>query len=179
MPLTLRRASPADVPLLTAWDEDPVVAASDPNDDWDWERTLAAEGLENLIAEAEGQPIGFIQLTDLLRDASRYWGAPQAGLMAIDIWIGEPDARGRGHGREMMRLALERCFTDPSIRAVLIDPLRTNTDAIGFYRRLGFRFLEDRWFGDDHCAVHELTREVWAKQRASGRSGGRPREQVG
>jgi aminoglycoside 6'-N-acetyltransferase len=159
--ITLRPATHADIPLLEQWDDEPVVAASDPNDDWDWPQTLAAEGLDNFVAELDGRPIGFIQITDLVRDASRYWGPPQAGFMAIDIWIGEPDARGQGHGRAMMQLAIQRCFADPAIHTILVDPISDNTDAIAFYRRLGFSFLEHRRFGDDTCAVHQLTRTQW------------------
>jgi aminoglycoside 6'-N-acetyltransferase len=160
--ITLRPATQADVPLLEAWDEDPLVAASDPNDDWDWEtQTLGALGLENLIAERDGCPIGFIQITDLVHDASRYWGEPQPGFMAIDIWIGEPEARGQGHGRAMMALAIARCFTDPAIHTILIDPIETNTAAIAVYQKFGFTFVENRRFGLDDCAVHRLTRHDW------------------
>jgi aminoglycoside 6'-N-acetyltransferase len=45
----------------------------------------------------------------------------------------------------------------------LIDPITTNTAAIAFYRRLGFTFLENRRFGQDDCAVHQLTRQNWNK----------------
>jgi aminoglycoside 6'-N-acetyltransferase len=159
--LTLRPATEAVIPLLEAWDEEPLVAASDPDDDWGWEQTLKAVGFETLIAEADGHPIGVVQLTDLLREASQYWGPPQAGLMAIDLWIGEPSARGEGLGRAMMSLALARCFADPSIKAVLIDPLATNQDAIGFYQRVGFTFVENRTFGTEICAVHQITRAQW------------------
>jgi aminoglycoside 6'-N-acetyltransferase len=140
MTVVLRPATREDVPLLESWDDDPDVHASSPNDDWDW----------------EGQTL--IQLTDLAPDASKYWGEHQAGLMAIDIEIGEPDMRGKGYGRTMMGLALILCFSDPTIQAVLIDPLVTNTRAIAFYERLGFTFLENRWFGKDYCAVHQITR---------------------
>jgi aminoglycoside 6'-N-acetyltransferase len=160
--IVLRAATQQDVPLLEMWDEDPVVAASDPNDDWDWAQdTLVAEGLENLIAEWNGRAIGFVQITDLVCDASRYWGPAQPGYKAIDIWIGEANMRGRGHGRTMMHLALERCFADPSIHTVLIDPIETNQEASVFYQKLGFTFLERRVFGRDTCAVHQLTREQW------------------
>jgi aminoglycoside 6'-N-acetyltransferase len=162
MAINLRPATSADIPLLEAWDEDPVVAASDPHDDWDWTtEVLGIEGLEQLIAELDGQPIGFVQITDPLRDTTRYWGDPQSGFKAIDIWIGVPEARGKGCGRAMMKLALARCFADPTIDLVLIDPLITNTQAIAFYRRLGFTFLENRWFGEDHCAVHQITRDTF------------------
>jgi len=60
-----------------------------------------------------------------------------------------------------MRLALARCFADPEVDAVVIDPLVANAAAIRFYRRLGFAYVEDRWFGADHCAVHRLDRARW------------------
>jgi aminoglycoside 6'-N-acetyltransferase len=59
----------------------------------------------------------------------------------------------------MMRQALARCFAPADVEAVLIDPLASNVDAIRFYRRMGFEFVEARDFGDDHCHVHRLSRE--------------------
>ena len=38
----------------------------------------------------------------------------------------------------MMRLAHERCFADPTVTAIVIDPLASNTRAIAFYHRLGY-----------------------------------------
>jgi hypothetical protein len=79
-------------------------------------------------------------------------------LRAIDIWIGEADDLGRGHGTRMMRLAVARCFADPAVTAILIDPLESNTRAHPFYERLGFRYVEHRWFGEDYCRVYRLDR---------------------
>jgi aminoglycoside 6'-N-acetyltransferase len=64
----------------------------------------------------------------------------------------------KGYGSEMMRLALRRCFADPAVEAVLIDPLATNTAAHRFYERLGFRFTERRQFGEDDTFVYRLRR---------------------
>src|SRR5699024_7153255 len=49
----LRAAGPADLALLRAWDEQPHVVASDPNDDWNWEVELGRnpDWREQLIAE--------------------------------------------------------------------------------------------------------------------------------
>jgi aminoglycoside 6'-N-acetyltransferase len=158
--LRLRVATPADVSLLRRWDDEPHVIASDPNDDWNWETELerSPSWREQLMAEVDGRPIGFVQIIDPALEESRYWGDAPPNLRAIDIWIGEADALGRGYGSEMMRLALARCFAPPEVEAVLIDPLASNTDAIRFYRRFGFEFVEYRDFGDDHCAVHRLDR---------------------
>ena len=158
--LRLRPATLADVPLLRRWDEQPHIVASDPNDDWHWEEELGRtpDWREQLIAELDGRPIGFLQIIDPAREESHYWGDVPADLRAIDIWIGEEADLGRGYGTRMMHLALARCFADTAASAVLIDPLASNTRAHRFYERLGFRFLERRQFGADDCFVYRLAR---------------------
>jgi aminoglycoside 6'-N-acetyltransferase len=47
------------------------------------------------------------------------------------------------------------------VTAVLIDPLAGNTRARRFYERQGFRFVGERTFGGDNCAVYRLERQDW------------------
>ena len=168
--LSLRAATPGDLALLNRWDEQPHVLASDPNDDWGWETELAhdPDWREQLIAEVDGVPIGFLQIIDPAREDGHYWGDVPPDLRAIDIWIGEADYLGRGYGTRMMQLALARCFAAPAVTAVLIDPLADNVRAHRFYERLGFRFVERRQFGLDDCFVFRLERAVWAAQSRAG-----------
>jgi aminoglycoside 6'-N-acetyltransferase len=154
--ITLRDATLADVALLRRWDTDPdVVASSGDDDDFDWEYEIPRvfEWRELLIAELDGEPVGFLQLINAADEESHYWGDVEPDVWAIDIWIGAPEHRGRGIGAEMMRQALARCFARPGVVAVLIDPLRRNERAIRFYARLGFREVGVRWFEDDECLV--------------------------
>lgn len=164
--MRLRPATPADVELLRHWDEQPHVIDSDPNDDWNWEVELHRnpDWREQLIAEVLGRPIGFIQIIDPAREESHSWGDCPNNLRAIDIWIGDAADLGRGFGTRMMQLALERCFADPAVEAVIIDPLFSNTRARRFYERLGFEFVARRRFGLDDCAVYRLDRARWTKQ---------------
>ncbi len=164
--LRLRHATPADAPLLRAWDEMPHVVAADPNDDWAWETELARtpDWREQFVIEHDGRPIGFLQLIDPAREDSHYWGDVPPNLRALDIWIGPADALGRGFGTQAMHLALAHCFADPTVEAVLIDPLAGNTRAHRFYERLGFRFVEQRRFGQDDCFVYRLARADYAGQ---------------
>lgn len=158
--IDLREANLDDVIMLRHWDRQPHVVASDPNDNWAWETELARrpEWREQLIAEIDGRPIGFIQIIDPALEDSHYWGdAPQL-YRAIDIWIGEPTDLGRGYGTQMMQLALARCFEVAEVKAVWVDPLATNKRAHRFYERLGFQFKEQRTFGQDVCFVYELDR---------------------
>lgn len=158
--IQLRPATIADLTLLRHWDEQPHVLESDPNDDWEWETELLRDPdwREQLIAELDGRPIGFVQIIDPAREETHYWGDVPENLRAIDIWIGEAEDTGKGYGSEMMRLALRRCFADPAVEAVLIDPLASNTAAHRFYERLGFRFVERRQFGEDDTFVYRLER---------------------
>jgi aminoglycoside 6'-N-acetyltransferase len=163
--VTLRAATPADLDLLRRWDEQPHVLASDPNDDWGWEAELARspDWREQLIAEVDGRPIGFIQIIDPHREESHYWGDIPKNLRAIDVWIGSEADLGRGYGTEMMKLALKRCFSGPRVSAVLVDPLASNTRSHRFYDRLGFRFLERRRFGKDDTCVCRLERADYTR----------------
>ncbi len=165
--MQLRPATIDDLELLLHWDEQPHVIESDPNDDWNWEVELARDPdwREQLIAEVDDVPVGFIQIIDPAREDSHYWGDCPDGMRAIDIWIGEETNLGRGYGTQMMTLAIERCFSDRAVQAVLIDPLTTNAGARRFYERLGFRFVEERRFGDDGCAVYQLGRPSWVVRR--------------
>lgn len=53
----------------------------------------------------------------------------------------------KAYGTQKMQLAIERCFADPSVSAILIELLASNTRAHRFYQRLGFRPIERRTFG--------------------------------
>lgn len=158
--IRLRPATSADVALLRRWDDAPHLAATLGDDDWQWETELgvARDWREQLVAERDGRPIGYVEIIDPARDPERYWGDVPSHLRAVDIWIGEPSELGQGHGTTMMRLALERCFAAPDVTAVLIDPLASNERAHRFYERLGFVPVERRRFGDDDCWVYRLER---------------------
>jgi aminoglycoside 6'-N-acetyltransferase len=166
--LILRPATPADRAMLERWDEAPHVVVNAGDDgcfDWAVELPLDPDWREFLVAELDGRPIGFIQIIDPAREESHYWGEIDPNLRAIDIWIGEADAIGQGHGTAMMRLALARCFAAPEVQAVLVDPLAANSRAHHFYQRLGFSPVEHRRFGSDDCLVHRLDRQNWEKNR--------------
>ena len=163
--LRLRPAGPGDLELLRRWDEKPhVIAAGVDGEEWNWADELGRtpEWREQLIAELDGRPVGYLQIIDPALEEDHYWGRDcPPNLRAVDIWIGEERDLGRGHGSRMMWLALEKCFAAPHVEAVLADPLRSNARARRFYERMGFRFVEDRDFGGDQCAVYRLDRAAW------------------
>ena len=163
----LRPATIKDLSLLRRWDNEPHVVEADPNDDWGWETELgrAVTWREQLIAEADGVPLGYIEIIDPAKEEGHYWGNVPANLRAIDIWIGEASYLGKGHGKRMMQMALERCFASHEVEAVLVDPLASNARAIRFFESFGFKPMERRLFGKDDCVVCRLERSVWMVPR--------------
>ncbi len=160
--MQLRKATPGDARLLRSWEDQPHVAAAG-IEDWPWDAMLAddPDWRQIRIAEVAGRPVGVLQIIDPAREETGYWGDCGPGLRAIDIWIGPPDALGRGIGTAMMRAALALCFAPPDVHAVVIDPRPDNHAAHRFYRRLGFVFLEHRRLGDSDAAIFQLTRADW------------------
>lgn len=158
--IQLRTATIADLELLRYWDTKQHVIASDPDDDWDWEMELNRDPdwREQLVAELDGKPIGFIQIIDPYHEETHYWGEVAEHKRAIDIWIGEEGNLNKGYGTEMMHLAINRCFDHAKVSGILIDPLKTNIKAHRFYERLGFKFIEERVFNETACYVYELKR---------------------
>jgi aminoglycoside 6'-N-acetyltransferase len=160
----LRAATLADLAVLRAWDAQPhVIAATGADDSFPWEIELprSVPWRELLIAESGGRPIGMVQIIDPAQEETHYWGEIAPNLRAIDIWIGAEGDLGRGYGTQMMRLALQRCFADAAVAAVLVDPLAANVRALRFYERLGFRCVERRTFGEDDCFVMQIRRTEW------------------
>lgn len=161
----LRKAGLSDLALLQHWDQQPHVIACDPDSDWNWEQELDRDPVwrKQLIAVVDERPIGVLQIIDPAIEETHYWGDIQKGFRAIDIWIGESSDLGKGYGTTMMRLALDQCFSNSELKAVLVDPLARNTRAHRFYERLGFQFSERRRFGDEDCFVYCLRRDEFMK----------------
>lgn len=164
MTVRLRPVSLFDAPLLTYWDSKPhVIDASGDDDAEDWFVELAKSPTWRwyFIAEEDGRPVGIVQVIDPREEETHYWGDIEAGLRALDIWIGEASDLNRGLGTQMMTQALDFCFSQDEVEAVVIDPLERNTRARRFYERTGFVAVGPRRFGTDDCVVYRLDRAGW------------------
>jgi aminoglycoside 6'-N-acetyltransferase len=170
----LREATPADVPLLEEWDALPHVQAATGLGDQDSPDLAelvdgAAPGWQHFIAELScpsgDRPVGVIQIVDPSVDPNSHWGALATPRHpTVHIWIGPADLLGQGLGRQMMAAAIARCFANPAVEAILIDPLASNRRAISFYQRLGFQPIGPLLAGPDRCLALRL-------DRLAGRSG--------
>ncbi len=167
----LRPATVAEALLLAAWDREPHVIACSSDDpgaevafggiEWAEELTASAWDSHYVMAEVAGAPVGVMQVCDPHTEPTHYWGEIEPNLRAIDIWIGPAHWLNRGVGTQMMSLMIDRCFAEPAVEAIVIDPLNSNVAAHRFYQRLGFVPEGRRMFDDDDCLVHRLTRADW------------------
>jgi len=176
MVISLRPVRIDDLELLLRWDQQDHVIASDPNGDWEWETELTRDPCwrEQLIAEIDRRPIGFVQIIDPVTEDGHYWqeyltvyetcGNLPDRLRAIDIWIGEEDSLGKGYGTEIMSQSISRCFAAPTVEAVLIDPLTENINAQRFYQRFSFEYVARFTFDGDDSQVMRLSRQQWDAQ---------------
>jgi aminoglycoside 6'-N-acetyltransferase len=85
--IILRNATLVDLATLTHWDNQPHVIDSDPNDDWNWEIELTRQvpWREQLIAELNKRPIGFIQIIDPKNEETHYWGDVEENLSSASL----------------------------------------------------------------------------------------------
>jgi len=142
----LRRADAGDVDRLVAWHADPEVGRY-----WDWEtftpaemrERLAREDVDAWIVEADGEPIGYLQVHPA--------GAAEGGSVfspRVDGWAVDacsdgldmflvPAARGRGLGPDAARAMTEHLLAQGRTR-VTVDPYEWNEPAIRAWERAGF-----------------------------------------
>ncbi|GGZ32609.1 hypothetical protein GCM10007049_27650 [Echinicola pacifica] len=160
--LKLRAASILDLKLLRLWDTKQHIIDCDPDSDWNWEIELKRQPVwrEQLMIVLNGNAIGMIQIIDPYEEETHYWGEIAQSKRAIDIWIGEEEYLSQGYGTIAMGLAIARCFQQPEITGILVDPLKNNINAHRFYERLGFEFLEERIFEGLECYVYELKKPL-------------------
>ncbi|MFF2847124.1 GNAT family N-acetyltransferase [Streptomyces sp. NPDC058001] len=131
--VTLRPATPADIPELAAIRTTPEVYAR-----WRGGDDLTAEVADDLAdpeartlaIEYEGRVVGAIQ-----------WGAedePDYRHANIDIYV-DPAVHGRGIGTDAVRTLARHLIDDHGYHRLVIDPAADNTAAIRSYRKVGFR----------------------------------------
>ena len=133
------------LPHVRAWYDD-VATATYP-DDAIAERRLAIRGedpTDHFLVGLDGRPIGQIQ-SYLIDDEPEYAAMLELGRPAfgIDLYIGEPELIGRGHGPALIRAFLRDVgFARYGVDLCVIGPTKSNVAAIRAYEKAGFRFLK-------------------------------------
>lgn len=144
--LTIRNATPADVPLLVKWWNDGAVMAHAgfPNGlhttvEAATEQLLqdSDETVRRLMIEHNGIPIG-----------EMCYGSRGKKEAAIGIKICEPAKQEKGLGRILLNMLIQSLFTEYGYEKIVLDTNLKNARAQHVYELLGFQKLRvniDSW----------------------------------
>lgn len=137
--LTLRRIEEGDLPSVRRWYDDSdlrkITGIIDPPTDESmraWYRGVVEDPsrLWYMIVLDEGDRVvgeaGLLRIVPAWRTAD------------MSIIIGEPDARGRGHGTEVGRLLLDFGFSYLGLHRIAVGVVGFHEEALRFWRALGF-----------------------------------------
>lgn len=128
------------------WDDDP--AATYPDDELaEYRERIHGRGdpTDHFLIRYDGLPLGLIQSYRIDDDAAYADAlALDAPAVGIDVFIGEPDQIGHGHGARLLRAFLrDIVFARYDVDECVIGPSVRNASAVRAYEKAGFRFLKD------------------------------------
>ncbi|MFZ5817177.1 MAG: GNAT family N-acetyltransferase [Bacillota bacterium] len=134
--ILLRPVEAADLPLLRAWDADPVIEAlmgrrfaEQSPEEW-FQGLRHQRNARAWIIETGQRPVGEVELAQI------NW---RNGTAEIRICLGVKECWGQGLGTAAMIHSLALAFEQMHLKAVYLRVFATNQRAIRLYERLGFR----------------------------------------
>jgi aminoglycoside 6'-N-acetyltransferase len=145
----IRRATGADLPLLTAWRARAHVRRwwGPPAVEPEAEK-LAEPRVAMWIAERDGAPLAFLQDYRVADWSPHHLDDLPAGARGLDLYIGEARALGLGHGHRILCQHVEGLFAS-GVPAVGIDPHPDNPRAVRCFEKAGFTVasapMDTRW----------------------------------
>lgn len=114
--------------------------------------------------DLDGRAIGYAQDYAVTQDAEA-WGGEEGlygpGTRGVDLFIGEPDAVNRKHGRVAIRSLASRLFAEPGVDRLVTDPHPDNWACIIAFKRAGFRERGRRQFPGGPVMVLTAAKAVW------------------
>ena len=149
--MRLRRASPADyeaVGRATVAAYEPFLDEEGPTSGYALRLADTAtrdREAEVWVAEEDGVVLGSVTICP---EGSAWAQRAEAGEGEFRMLAVDPAARGRGVGRALLDLTVER-FRGDGARAVLLGSLAAMTDAHRLYERAGFERAPERDWGPE------------------------------
>ncbi|WP_372784394.1 GNAT family N-acetyltransferase [Phenylobacterium sp.] len=139
----IRPVTPADLPLIARWRAAAHVARwwGQPGVEPEIDK-LAEPRIAMWLVEQDGRPFAFLQDYDVHGWDPHPFSDLPPGSRGIDLYIGEPDMLGRGHGAGLLRQHVDGLFSR-GVPVVGIDPHPDNASARRAFERAGFSVVSD------------------------------------
>jgi aminoglycoside 6'-N-acetyltransferase len=134
-----RSMTAADLPLIKRWLSEPHVRQWWGDSDEQYELVsgdLEEVAMDQYIVSVAGAAFGYLQCYDLTAWNSGFGDQPE-GTRGIDLFIGEGEMIGRGHGSAFIRTFVDDRLQSGAPR-IVTDPVPDNRRAIRAYENAGF-----------------------------------------
>ncbi len=156
----LRLMTAEDTDLIVSWRNSDAVRKNfiyqelftrEGHEHWIHSQIETGHVVQTVICDlATDKPLGSVYI----RDIDRHHSKAEYG-----IFIGEPDARGRGVGTAAAKLMLAYCFGEERLHRVYLRALADNEQAIRSYEKAGF--AREGFLRDDVCIDGQYRDIVW------------------
>lgn len=140
--VSLRPVEAGDWPLIRGWIKRPDIER------W-WGSASAAEAEMRLVAETgpalgrivlvSGEPVGYAHAIDAVHWGELPEGMP-AGTWDVDIFIADPQHRGKGVGEAALNLLAAEVFATTFALSLSVFVSVANESAVRAYERAGFEW---------------------------------------
>ena len=157
----LRPATADDLPAYTRWFTDPEFRYYMGPEGGTLEALMTpwSNGVKFSVEQKDGRLIGFVFVNDI-RTTNRHC---ELGMLAI----GEPGARDKGYGTEMVELVLGHCFDELNMHQVHVRTAEFNERARHTYAKIfpnetrhrDWVWSDDRFWDE---VYFDITEEEWA-----------------
>jgi ribosomal-protein-alanine N-acetyltransferase len=137
----LRAVRISDAAIVKKWHNDPKIAElarvgekkttlKQEKRDIAAARTSDNQAYHLILTQLNNTPIGFLRFNYIDKYSGNVW---------LRMIIGDRKAQGKGYAYEAMMIYLKWLFTKLRIHRVTLECYSTNTRAIRFYRKIGFK----------------------------------------
>lgn len=117
-------------------------------------------GIWGYIVYFEKTPIGYVQYYQV--EKSNEWvtvfGRPNKRVYGIDLFIGELDFLGKGHGVIIVKKIVDKIFNDTNADAVMADPNAENLAAVSCFQNAGLKKVKRVMHDDKYILYMEIDR---------------------
>jgi aminoglycoside 6'-N-acetyltransferase len=141
------------------WNDDPSEHDYPEGTLAEWRTAVLGEDPTDMFVIHLGdRPIGVIQ-SYRVQDYPDYveeLGGLSGPAVSLDLFIGEPDLIGIGHGPAILRAFLPFAFERYRLDYCVIGPSKSNVPAIRAYEKAGFRYLKEYREEDTTDPAHLL-----------------------
>ncbi|MGD9152274.1 MAG: GNAT family N-acetyltransferase [Gammaproteobacteria bacterium] len=153
MTIEFKKFSEEDVPVFYNWAEKPHVKNTWFQEVYEKKEAILEKIKGNsydypFLILIDDKPIGYIQCEDLTTFfkenpdcKNKYYFNEPKGTYCIDLFIGEKDYLGKGHGTKIIKQFSNWLLTKPEVKKLVIDPSTSNKKAIHCYEKAGFKYV--------------------------------------